>query len=489
MNNINIALFIDYENLKYDSENIDVSIVVNELKKRGRIIHKKAYGDWVRFRKDRKTMLENSIDLIELPSHKQSKKNGADIRLVVDALETAFTKKHIDTIAILSGDSDFTSLISKLREYNKYVISIGKDKKSTSTLIEKYSDEILYYSDLLNSKASKETLKAAFELMIKAIRMFDTSKVYSYHIKEKMIELDPDFNEKRLGFPRFHTFLDSAEIKKIIKLTKASRKPGYMVTLLSVKKTGEKSHSKETENKEDDKVLEILDDLYWSITLADQTLTQPFSINPISKNLRVFIPNFKISNYGVSKNQGLTFLLEKIQKLGYIRLSTIKKTLHISPQKKLIEYGKTLQKPIRFDEILGERCIKNYRLDYKLSDLLKAQPVLRSILSFLDKTAISITHLYRKYCEELQELNESFSARRTFHILLQTNNLITERGKEASELDWENIIDTQSFSILDEEGYNAFFEENLKNIALKEDIHYDILLNIYRKINDLDQRK
>lgn len=491
-NNINIALFIDYENLGHNKENIDISIVVKELKKRGRVIYKRAYGDWARFYKDRRAMLKNSIDLIEMPTHGHGKKNSADIKLVVDALETAITKKHIDTIAILSGDSDFTPLISKLREYDKYVISIGRDKRTTSYLIEEYCDELVYYSDLMAEKAvPEEVINLGFELMIKAIQAFPAPEVYSFHLKKKMIELDSSFDETQLGFSKFNAFLEAAEVKGIVKLKKASQKGGYLVQslLLSQEKTAEQIRSKEEENKGSDKLITILDDLYWSIYITDPTLKNPTSLNEISNNLRAFIPNFRTANYGIPKHQGLKFLLEEIQKLGYVRLSFEGKMHYLKARKKLIEYGKALEKPALFDQILGERCIKIYRLAHRLSDLMEGQLILQSTLALLENTDISIIDLYQKYLESVKELNAKISARRTFYTFLQTNNLVTERGKEALNLDGEHLLNIKTFIVLDEEEYNAFFEKNLKEIALKEGIDYEILLKIYRKTNDIHQEK
>src|SRR3954464_11764615 len=115
----NIALFIDFETIH--SEELDVEKLVERLKERGRLIVKKAYGDWGRFIRVKQTMLFNSVELVELPAVGYRGKNSSDIKLTIDALETAFHRPYIDTFVVVSGDSDFTPLISKLRELDRYV--------------------------------------------------------------------------------------------------------------------------------------------------------------------------------------------------------------------------------------------------------------------------------------------------------------------------------------------------------------------------------
>ena len=143
----NIALFIDFENFgRHDL--FDAESLINKLKEKGRLVVKKAYADWGRYARYKRQMLENSIELTELPSHPQRGKNSADIKLVVDALELAITRDYIDIFVVVAGDSDYTPLLSKLREYNKYVIVIGT-KGNVSSLLAGYCDELIYYSSLV----------------------------------------------------------------------------------------------------------------------------------------------------------------------------------------------------------------------------------------------------------------------------------------------------------------------------------------------------
>src|SRR5512144_3445335 len=155
----NMALFCDFENIalgvrdaKYDK--FDIKRVMERLLLKGSIVVKKAYCDWDRYKDFKKTMHEASFELIEIPHVRQSGKNSADIRMVVDALDLCYTKSHVDSSVIISGDSDFSPLVSKLREHNKMVIGIGV-KDSTSDLLVAACDEFIYYDDLVREEKAR----------------------------------------------------------------------------------------------------------------------------------------------------------------------------------------------------------------------------------------------------------------------------------------------------------------------------------------------
>ena len=160
---VNMALFCDFENValgvresKYDK--FDINKVLERLLLKGSIVVKKAYCDWERYREFKAPMHEVAFELIEIPHVRQSGKNSADIRMVVDALDLCYTKSHVDTFVIISGDSDFSPLVSKLRENNKTVIGVGV-KNSTSDLLIANCDEFIYYDDLAREKAKKQSRK------------------------------------------------------------------------------------------------------------------------------------------------------------------------------------------------------------------------------------------------------------------------------------------------------------------------------------------
>src|SRR5689334_18513184 len=155
----NMALFCDFENValgvrdaKYDK--FDIGKVLERLLVKGSIVVKKAYCDWERYKTFKSAMHEAAFELIEIPHVRQSGKNSADIRMVVDALDLCYTKAHVDTFVIISGDSDFSPLVSKLRENNKFVIGLGV-KSSTSDLLIANCDEFIYYDDLVRQNEKK----------------------------------------------------------------------------------------------------------------------------------------------------------------------------------------------------------------------------------------------------------------------------------------------------------------------------------------------
>src|SRR3972149_9993499 len=152
----NMAVFCDFENVALgvrDAKNaeFDIRKVLERLLLKGNIVVKKAYCDWERYKDFKKVMHEAAFELIEIPHVRQSGKNSADIRMVVDALDLCYTKAHVDTFVIISGDSDFSPLVSKLRENNKVVIGVGV-RKSTSDLLIANCDEFIYYDDLVRGQ-------------------------------------------------------------------------------------------------------------------------------------------------------------------------------------------------------------------------------------------------------------------------------------------------------------------------------------------------
>src|SRR3954462_145725 len=160
----NMAVFCDFENLalgvreaKYDR--FDMKKVLERLLVKGSIVVKKAYCDWERYKEFKPPMHEAAFEMIEIPHIRQSGKNSADIRMVVDALDLCYTKSHVDTFVILSGDSDFSPLVSKLRENAKTVIGVGV-KKSTSDLFINNCDEFIYYDDLVRGEQGKKRRQA-----------------------------------------------------------------------------------------------------------------------------------------------------------------------------------------------------------------------------------------------------------------------------------------------------------------------------------------
>ena len=246
-----IALFCDFENIALgvrdsDIGKFDITIVLERLLEKGKIIVKKAYADWERYSDYKRTFHEAAIELIDIPQKFYSGKNSADIKMVVDAMDLSYAKEHLDTFVILSGDSDFSPLVSKLKENNKYVIGIGV-KNSSSNLLVDNCDEFIYYEDVWRDSQkgpkldglNKKTAEA-FSLMIESIQALireNKDVLWGSMIKQTMQRKKPSFNEGYYGYSTFSELLEDAERKQIIKLKKDQRSGTYIVTGFA--KTGE----------------------------------------------------------------------------------------------------------------------------------------------------------------------------------------------------------------------------------------------------------
>ena len=265
----NLALFCDFENIalgardaKYAS--FDIQPVLQKLLLKGSIVVKKAYCDWDRYKEFKATMHEAAFELIEIPHVRQSGKNSADIHMVVDALDLCYTKAHIDTFVIISGDSDFSPLVSKLRENAKTVIGVGV-KNSTSDLLMSSCDEFILYDDLVVKReparqrrrrepspkvqeAPKEAPKAegkapaaADDRAQKAIALVretieallaergDSAKLWGSMVKQTLKRRQPSFNESYYGFSSFNDLLEEAQARGQLKLELDERSGGYVI--------------------------------------------------------------------------------------------------------------------------------------------------------------------------------------------------------------------------------------------------------------------
>src|SRR6478736_6792660 len=246
----NMALFCDFENValgvadaKYAK--FDIDKVLERLLLKGSIVVKKAYCDWERYREFKAPMHEASFEMIEIPHVRMSGKNSADIRMVVDALDLCYTKEHVDTFVIVSGDSDFSPLVSKLRENAKTVIGVGV-KNSSSDLLINNCDEFIYYDDLVRAdeqkrrtaKKRKETGPAAsgaekgnggdkkqeaFDLMLGTLEALIAErgadeKIWGSMVKQALKRRNPGFNETYYGFRAFADLLKEAQQKGLVKL-------------------------------------------------------------------------------------------------------------------------------------------------------------------------------------------------------------------------------------------------------------------------------
>ncbi|MGH8608792.1 MAG: NYN domain-containing protein [Gammaproteobacteria bacterium] len=258
----NMALFCDFENIalgvrEAQYAEFDISKVLERLLVKGGIVVKKAYCDWDRYKEFKGTMHQASFELIEIPHARQSGKNSADIRMVVDALDLCYTKEHVDTFVIISGDSDFSPLVSKLRENNKIVIGVGV-QNSTSDLLLANCDEFIYYDDLVRDHESQkqrrrkaktkgaagtpseavckehEKQQQALNLVVEtadalAAERGEEERLWGSMVKQAIKRRNPGFNESYYGFSSFSKLLEDAEARGLLQLERDEKSGGYII--------------------------------------------------------------------------------------------------------------------------------------------------------------------------------------------------------------------------------------------------------------------
>jgi len=245
----NLAVFIDFENLALGFTGrkgaaFDIHRVLDRLLEKGKVLVKTAYADWGSFREYTHQLHESGVELIEIPKRSMTGKNSADIRLCVDAMDLSYSKEHIDTFVVVSGDSDFAPLVAKLKENGKYVIGLGM-KGSTSKLLAENCDEFLYYEDLgaaeepepapaERKKIPKEKREVFFLLFdaIRALQRENYGVIYSSLVKDTMKRKRPSFNEASHGYRSFSDLLEDAEKAGYIALKIDERSGTYVVTRL-----------------------------------------------------------------------------------------------------------------------------------------------------------------------------------------------------------------------------------------------------------------
>jgi uncharacterized protein (TIGR00288 family) len=260
----NMAIFCDFENVaigvrdsRYDK--FDIGKVLEKLLLKGSIVVKKAYCDWERYQDFKAFMHEAAFELIEIPHVRQSGKNSADIRMVVDALDLCYTKAHVDTFVIISGDSDFSPLVSKLRENNKIVIGVGV-KNSSSDLLVSNCDEFIYYDDLVRKKKPRkkaarktspasaksappaagkeregdERIQQALDIIMETLEALaeergSEDKIWSSMVKQTLKRRRPGFTESYYGFRSFNRLLEEAASRGLMELESDEKSGSYII--------------------------------------------------------------------------------------------------------------------------------------------------------------------------------------------------------------------------------------------------------------------
>jgi len=244
-----LAMFVDLENLAMGFQNqrktrFDIEKVLERLVEKGKLIVKKAYADWSRYQGYTAPFHEAAIELIEIPRRSQTGKNSADIRLVVDAMDLAWSKPHVDTFVIVSGDSDFSPLVSKLKENGKHVIGLGM-KGSTSELLRDNCDEFIYYEDLERQEQDDQEIvtqldaglperkREVLTLLIdacSALRRENHEVLYASMIKDTMKRKKPSFDESYYGYRSFTHLLEDADDSGLVDIERNPKSGTYVVT-------------------------------------------------------------------------------------------------------------------------------------------------------------------------------------------------------------------------------------------------------------------
>jgi len=242
-----LALFIDFENIargvkEAQYKGFEIKLVLERLVEKGKVMVKRAYADWNRYAEYKRPFHEAAIELIDVPQSRYSGKNSADIRMVVDAMDLCQAKDHIDTFALVSGDSDFSPLVSKLRENDRYVIGLGV-KSSSSELLVANCDEFIFYEDLIREAKKTHLLRGlpekkaeAFAQLIEAIQALQRENkevLWGSMVKQTMIRKNPAFNESYYGYSTFSKLLEDAAKHKVVSLERDAKSGTYIIAALA----------------------------------------------------------------------------------------------------------------------------------------------------------------------------------------------------------------------------------------------------------------
>ena len=243
-----IAVFIDFENLalgvdQSKQKHFEIQLVLKRLLQKGRIVFKRAYCDWSRYRRYVNEFHAAGIELVDIPQSKMSGKNSADIRMVVDALELCYMKEHLDMFALVSGDSDFSPLVSKLKENDKRVLGCGV-RRSSSDLLINNCDEFIFYDDLEKKAAAPQRKRRegatekeskrdrGLDILVSTVQSLqsDYDTVWGSMIKQAIRRVHPDFSEAAYGFGNFTELLEAASVEGRLKLDYDEPRGNYKVS-------------------------------------------------------------------------------------------------------------------------------------------------------------------------------------------------------------------------------------------------------------------
>ncbi len=353
----NLAVLIDFGNVA--SHVAQLEGLLRQLQARGRLLIKRAYGDWGPLGEEKKRMLHSAVDLIVMPSGPGGK-NSADIRMVVDAMDIAHTRPYIDTFVLVSGDSDMLPLISKLRELDRYVIVVA-NRRSASSLLAGCCDELIHFARADRALVdSVHSLSHAKVSLLQALTELQRSGVETAlgRVKQAILEIDPGFDEIKLGFKRFKAFAEYFAKEKQVSLHPLPHgqwrlEPVRLATLNTATSASgppdphSPSEPPRIAPRHGNIPAPLLDQLYWAFC-ADPTATQqPVTLSRIGVTLRRLFPEFSLRDYGYSKNGGFRKLFQEMEAENWCELTFVQKSCEycVAPREEFLQRNPTLPQP------------------------------------------------------------------------------------------------------------------------------------------------
>ena len=329
----NISLLVDFENFSAKPDHVlQVEILYRmlNLPKDARFIIRRAYGDWGQHAKHKNYLRSNSFDLVEMPMLGRGK-NSADIKMALDALEIALTKEYIDTFVVVTGDSDFTPLLSKLRELDRFTIVIGKNK-ATSKLLGNFCDEIIYYDNLFSKEVEVTDMAKAYKLLGDAVAAIlnDNKTPLGSLVKSRVKQLSPSFSETEFGFSQWKMFLEQAREDGVVNLV--SHESGDY--LVEIPKVDEVDRLKQ--------VLKISDEFCVSLHRAIENAKGKDGrslFSRINEELQKLESDFSIRKFGISKSKGFSAFVRLLSEQGLVQIYRSGNSYSASATKKLQAVG------------------------------------------------------------------------------------------------------------------------------------------------------
>jgi uncharacterized protein (TIGR00288 family) len=355
----NIAVLVDCENLCL--RDFDIDLILRWASQLGRVSIKRAYGDWSNFPQLKNAMLFSAVELVEMAGDARGK-NRADIRIVVDAMEIALQRDHIDTFVIASGDSDFVPLLNRLREYGRHTIMLAR-RESHSQFLLAACDQVVFSDEIQAAFPDRQqSLQRAGELLRESIAALETENqpLEITHVKKRMGELDPTFSHMRFGFKNFKSMLAAVDPESLARLQIGTDRTAKKVESPNGQQVRTSSSRKRPAN---DLVPELsatlLDHIHWAVELLKQSDEDFRRADLIQNCLHCLFPKFRLRSFGFSKSAGFrkVFTLMELERwcdlMPASKKSTSRFDIHFADR--YFERIVVMPKPSEFDEKLRRR--------------------------------------------------------------------------------------------------------------------------------------